>query len=119
MNDYDFRGTHVIADITGIDPDVIRDEQVILSGMNAGLDRSGATLCGLQVKRFEPDGLTVVYVLSESHASVHTYPERSSLFFDAFTCGDSCKPKAFVEALVETLGNCEATIQVLNRGRDR
>jgi S-adenosylmethionine decarboxylase len=83
------------------------------------LSRSGATLCGLQIKRFEPAGLTVVYLLSESHASVYTYPERNALFFDAFTCGDRCKPKAFVEALVEALGDCKAKVHVLNRGRCR
>jgi|ERR1035441_7708146 S-adenosylmethionine decarboxylase len=116
MQEFDFHGTHVIADITGIDPAIIRDDQAILTGMNAGLGRSGATLCGMQIKRFKPNGLTLIYLLSESHASVHTYPERNALFFDAFTCGDTCEPRAFVEALVDTLGACEAKVQVLCRG---
>lgn len=118
MNDFDFRGTHVIADITGIDPAAVRDDQAILRGMSEGLARSGATLCGLQVRQFEPAGLTVVYLLSESHASVHTYPERNALFFDAFTCGSTCEPKAFLDTLVTVLGPCDVRVKVLRRGRD-
>jgi S-adenosylmethionine decarboxylase len=118
MNDFDFRGTHVIADIVGIDPAAIRDDQAILRGMSEGLARSGATLCGLQVRQFDPAGLTVVYLLSESHASVHTYPERNALFFDAFTCGSTCEPKAFLDALAAVLGPCDVRVQVLRRGQD-
>ena len=116
MSDFDFRGTHVIANIVGIDPAAIRDEKAILRGMAAGLERSGATLCGLQVRQFDPAGLTVVYLLSESHASVHTYPERNALFFDAFTCGTICDPKAFLDALVGVLGPCDVQVKVLRRG---
>jgi S-adenosylmethionine decarboxylase len=117
MNDFDFSGTHVIADIVGIDPAAIRNDRVILRGMDEGLDRSGATLCGLQVRQFDPAGLTVVYLLSESHASVHTYPERNALFFDAFTCGSTCNPRAFLDALVAALGPCEVRVKVFPRGQ--
>jgi S-adenosylmethionine decarboxylase len=118
MTDYDFSGTHVIADIRDIDPDVIRDNQAILRAMDAGLQRSRATLCGLQVKPFEPAGLTVVYLLSESHASVHTYPEFNALFFDAFTCGSTCVPEAFLDALAESLGPCQVRARALTRGNN-
>lgn len=118
MNDFDFNGTHVIADIVGIDPAAVRDDQAILRAMDEGLGRSGATLCGLQVRQFDPAGLTAVYLLSESHASVHTYPERNALFFDAFTCGSTCNPKAFLDALVAALGPCEVRVKVFGRGGD-
>jgi S-adenosylmethionine decarboxylase len=118
VSDFDFSGTHVIADIVGIDPVTIRDNHTILRGMDEGLGRSGATLCGLQVRQFDPVGLTVVYLLSESHASVHTYPERNALFFDAFTCGTVCDPKAFLDALVAALGPCDVRVKVFRRGSD-
>lgn len=118
MNDFSFSGTHVIADIVGIDPVAVRDDRAIMRGMDEGLSRSGATLCGLQVRQFEPVGLTAVYLLSESHASVHTYPESNALFFDAFTCGTTCNPKAFLDALVAVLGPCEVRLKVLRRGED-
>jgi S-adenosylmethionine decarboxylase len=37
---------------------------------------------------FEPQGLTVLYMLSESHISIHTFPEQNYLAFDIYTCRD-------------------------------
>ncbi len=39
--------------------------------------------------------MTAVAVLSESHASLHTYPEHESCFVDIFTCGDRCNVESF------------------------
>jgi S-adenosylmethionine decarboxylase len=35
---------------------------------------------------FSPQGFTILYLLSESHISVHTFPERNYLAFDLYTC---------------------------------
>jgi S-adenosylmethionine decarboxylase proenzyme len=35
---------------------------------------------------FTPNGITVIYLLSESHISVHTFPERNYLALDLYTC---------------------------------
>ena len=90
MSDYDFTGTHVLCDVTGVAPERIFDNALILDAIRRGIEVSGAELCGVQTKTFEPAGVTAVYVLSESHVSVHTYPESGSLFMDAFTCGSRC-----------------------------
>jgi S-adenosylmethionine decarboxylase len=38
--------------------------------------------------QFEPQGLTILYMLSESHISIHTFPEQQYLAFDIYTCRD-------------------------------
>ncbi|MEV0597465.1 adenosylmethionine decarboxylase [Nonomuraea cavernae] len=116
MTSYDFSGVHVMADVYEIDRDTVDDEALIISGLTRGITRSGATLCGTQVKRFAPSGLTALFLLSESHVSVHTYPEQNSLFFDAFTCGSTCDPVLIVEELLAALGPCKHRTKVVNRG---
>ena len=37
----------------------------------------------------------MIILLSESHASIHTYPEHGGCFVDFFTCGTTCKPENF------------------------
>ena len=37
--------------------------------------------------KFEPQGFTLIALLSESHFSFHTFPERGVISFDFFTCG--------------------------------
>jgi S-adenosylmethionine decarboxylase len=35
---------------------------------------------------FQPQGLTILYLLSESHISIHTFPEREYFALDIYTC---------------------------------
>jgi S-adenosylmethionine decarboxylase len=35
---------------------------------------------------FEPQGFTAIYLLSESHISIHTFPERNYIALDIYTC---------------------------------
>ena len=35
---------------------------------------------------FQPQGYTLLFLLSESHLSVHTFPEKKYISFDLFTC---------------------------------
>jgi S-adenosylmethionine decarboxylase proenzyme len=116
VNDFDFIGTHVLCDITDVQPHYITDNALISESLIRGIEASGATLFHVQMKEFEPIGLTAVYLLSESHVSVHTYPERGSLFVDAFTCGTKCQPELIVEELIEALGPCEHRMTILGRG---
>ena len=45
----------------------------------------------------------MVLILSESHASIHTYPEDRSCFVDFFTCGTDCLPENFDKTMREYL----------------
>lgn len=36
--------------------------------------------------KFEPQGETIVFVLSESHFSLHSYPEHNYLTLDIYIC---------------------------------
>lgn len=35
---------------------------------------------------FKPIGTTILFLLSESHISIHTFPEKHHLSFDIYTC---------------------------------
>ncbi|MFF4763813.1 adenosylmethionine decarboxylase [Streptomyces sp. NPDC001292] len=118
MSEFHFSGRHVVADLYDIDLATINDASLIMRSLEAGIRRSGATICGSQTKYFEPSGFTALYLLSESHASVHTYPHERSLFFDAFTCGEKCRPELIIDELVSVLGECERHIQILDRGEE-
>jgi S-adenosylmethionine/arginine decarboxylase-like enzyme len=56
------------------------------------------------VHRFSPYGLTLVYVLSQSHLAIHSWPERKVLHIDLVTCselGRSCVMKALEDIFGE------------------
>lgn len=106
----------MLCDVVGVADDRICDNELILDAVTRGIEASGAELCGVQIKEFEPAGFTAVYVLAESHVSVHTYPERGSLFLDAFTCGSRCVPQRISDAVLEALGPCAHRTSVVSRG---
>lgn len=53
----------------------------------AAAEAAGATVLGARFHQFEPQGVTGVVLLAESHLSLHTWPEEGLLTLDCFTCG--------------------------------
>jgi S-adenosylmethionine decarboxylase proenzyme len=100
---YDFVGSHFLASYYGCDPTLLNDKQAIISFFEEGIAKSGATLLKIADYQFSPQGVTIVALLSESHASIHTYPELGACFVDFFTCGTSCDHTKFHEVLEKGL----------------
>jgi S-adenosylmethionine decarboxylase len=114
-----FCGIHILGEMSGIASHKLADTDAVIASLKRGIELSGATLCNLQVKLFTPSGLTVLALLAESHASIHTYPEEGALFFDVFTCGDTCVPERVIEELVQYFAPAAQNIQRLLRGLPR
>lgn len=96
---FEFCGRHLLGSYSACDPVAIRDQAGLTVAFRAAIRASGATLLHAVEHTFPPHGMTAVAALSESHASIHTYPEHNSCFVDIFTCGDTCCVEAFDEAL--------------------
>lgn len=52
-----------------------------------------ATVLGHMKHQFHPDGATAILLLSESHLSIHTWPEQKSAHIDYYHCGNSVKER--------------------------
>jgi ornithine decarboxylase len=112
-----FAGRHVLAELHGADAAVLDDDDFLRGALERSLKQAGATVCEVVSKRFDPQGVTVVAVLTESHASVHTYPERGSVFVDVFTCGRRADPQQAVRLLGEALGASVSHLRTIHRGQ--
>lgn len=97
--DYQFIGKHFLASYYGCDKEILNDKEVLSKLMAMAVYASGATIIGECAYQFDPHGITILYLLSESHASIHTYPEHGACFVDIFTCGLTCDPLKFDEKL--------------------
>jgi ornithine decarboxylase len=112
-----FTGRHVLAELHGVAAELLDDEVFLAQALERALIRCGATVCEVTAKRFHPQGVTVLAMLAESHASVHTYPERGSVFLDVFTCGRRADPNAAVRMFSESLGASRVNVQTVHRGQ--
>lgn len=115
---YQFEGKHFMASYLDCDPEALSNVEEMILAMDGAVSASGATLLNKAFHVFPPNGLTIVYLLSESHASLHTYPENGACFVDLFTCGDHCSPDGFDAALRQYLKPKEVNVCLFGRNEN-
>jgi S-adenosylmethionine decarboxylase len=91
------------------------NEEYLVNLLEEAAKISGATVVQTIFKKFEPQGVTVLTLLSESHISIHTWPERGEAAVDIFTCGDHCKPTVGANYIVENLDPSSYNMDVVDR----
>jgi S-adenosylmethionine decarboxylase len=96
---HEFRGKHLVADYLECDMDALADETKLMQMMLEAVQKCGAQILNHSCYVFPGHGLTMTILLSESHASIHTYPEHGKCFVDLFTCGDKCHHEIFNDCI--------------------
>ena len=88
-------GRHLIINIDDIEltNPYLANNNTVLSMCDLFLKLSNATVIKSFCHVFDPQGFSAVYLLSESHFSIHTWPETGKIRMDLFTCGDNIKLK--------------------------
>ena len=105
-------GTHLIIELTG--GTGLDDPNRIDAALREAVFASDATLLGLHLHRFTPQGITGVALLAESHITVHTWPEHGYAAFDVFMCG-AADPWAVTGVLEKAFGG-QTRVRALDRG---
>ena len=68
--------------------------------------------------QFDPQGITILYLLAESHFSIHTFPEHNYAAIDLYTCRQyesNDDYDAIVKRLQEAFESSNDTITILDR----
>ncbi len=94
-----YSGSHLIVDVYGVSR--INDIEYMKLFFNKCIEVCKATLLGMNFHTFEVNGgISGVAILSESHISVHTWPELDYFALDIFMCGDA-EPKNSIPVIKE------------------
>ena len=102
---------HILFTLKGCPFGLLDDEAHIRNVLVNAAALAESTLLGIQSHKFDPQGVTAVALLAESHISIHTWPEKGMAVCDAFTCGDHTTPEKGVEYMQKML---ESTDIILN-----
>lgn len=116
--EYRFFGEHLIASYSDCDVEALSNVTTLISVMEEATKLTGATILDSSYHIFPPTGLTMVILLSESHATIHTYPEHQSCFVDIFTCGGHCAMEIFDKVLQDYLKPKRVSREMLIRSYD-
>lgn len=109
-------GRHLIVEYAECNNDLLNDLDQLETFMNESVRKAGATIVKSTFHRYNPQGVSGVVVIAESHISIHTWPEYGYAAVDFFTCGDSVDPYRAFEYMKEKLQSKEATVQEMKRG---
>ena len=115
---YEFMGHHFLASYGECDPEALVDLEHLEKTMEEAVKATGATVVASTKHFFSPNGFMMVLLLSESHASIHTYPEHNACFVDCFTCGHSCDSSKFDEVLTHYLKPKQADRKMFLRNNE-
>jgi len=107
-------GKHNLINLYGCSFVLLDDEKCLIDLLENAAVASGATVIQTISKKFEPQGVTVVCLLSESHISIHTWPEEGKAAVDVYTCGD-CNPKIGCDIIIQQLYATEHTLSYIER----
>ncbi|MFH1449902.1 MAG: adenosylmethionine decarboxylase [bacterium] len=109
-------GRHLLVEIFNCSHDILNDEERIREILIEAANVSGTTVLSISLKKFEPQGVSGVVVIAESHISIHTWPEYRYAACDIFTCGDKVWPEKGAEYLIKELKAGNSSVVEVKRG---
>jgi S-adenosylmethionine decarboxylase len=107
-------GVHLIVDVHG--GQGLDDIDLIEATLRRCVSAAQATLLHIHLHHFQPNGVSGVAVLAESHISIHTWPDAGYAALDVFMCGKA-DPDACIPVLREAFKAERIEVNELLRGQ--
>lgn len=110
-----YSGIHLLAEFWNgeIIDDVAKIKKILIEAVK----KANNTPLECIFHKFEPQGVTGVVLLAESHISIHTWPEVNYIALDIYTCGDKSSPLKALEYLKSEFKPKKFEIKEIKRGR--
>ncbi|MDA1337458.1 MAG: adenosylmethionine decarboxylase [bacterium] len=109
-----YTGIHVVADFWN--GKTIKDKKELEMLLYGAAKAASLTPLKLSIYKFNPQGITGVILLAESHIAVHTWPEIGYVAVDIFTCGKKAQPKKALKFFEDYLEPMKMDVKEIKRG---
>ena len=106
---------HLLLELYRCDEEKLNDESFLRCSLSKAAKIAKATVLNLISNKFEPQGVTAIALLAESHISIHTWPESNYSAVDIFTCGRNMLPELASQYLIEALQAEEHSMRIIER----
>lgn len=88
-------GTHILLDMYGVNEEFLKNLEKLEETLTQAAIEAKATILHTYFHKFGgAGGVTGLIALSESHISIHTWPENKYAAIDIYMCGNSSPEKA-------------------------
>ncbi|RLE87465.1 MAG: adenosylmethionine decarboxylase [Thermoprotei archaeon] len=109
-------GYHYIVEASGCDPEVLSDSDKLRDILTTAAKIGKMDIRVIHFYKFSPTGVSGMIVVSESHVSIHTWPEEGYAAIDVYICGTKSEPEKTLEYILENIRAQYAHITELKRG---
>jgi len=79
-------GQEISCVMKGMEESVFLNKKLLIRLIETTLKKFKFKLLKTSFHVFQPNGLTLIILLAESHLAIHTYPEHNSLYFNLYSC---------------------------------
>ena len=107
-------GNHYLLNLYECLSSLLDDEHFLCDLIENAAEACGSCVIQTMSHKFTPQGVTAICLLSESHISIHTWPEKGEAAVDVFTCGVS-KPKIACDIIIHQLHAKKNTLHYIQR----
>ena len=107
----DTRSQHLIFD-------AVSEQQLTKENIEAikGIIEKNLTVVSRIEHQFTPHGETIVFILAESHFSIHTYPEHNYFSMDIYVCNMQTDLEKIVAEIKAAISLKRVSSKILHRG---
>lgn len=109
-------GRQLLVDLYGCDPHVLSEVARVQRVMEDAARAARATIVKSVFHQFNPQGVSGVVVIAESHLTIHTWPERGVASIDIYTSGSRAEPRLALPVLRAGFRAARETVSELRRG---
>ena len=110
FNNYKSSGKHMICDFKNIKNNkLLNSLDDIKSILNNICIDNNFTILNTSEYLFDPIGCSIIFLLSESHISIHTFPEKNHMSFDIYTCRQYTNNDEYLKIFNYLLGKLNAS----------
>lgn len=109
-------GKHTVIDLINYNTEYMEDVEYVKNILISSAHEIGLHVVDSLFYKFKPIGISGVIILSESHITIHTWPEYKFVAVDAFTCGKSIEPEIFCRLIAKKIGASIVNIDNFERG---
>jgi len=110
-------GVHCVLELYNCPASLLNNKSFIKEILRSAATKAKSTLLEEVSYKFNPQGVTAMVLLAESHISIHTWPESGYAAADVFTCGQQTEPESACRYLVQAFQAEEHLLLKLPRRR--
>ena len=109
-------GVHLMLELNQCNEKLLDDLAYVRGAMIKAAEAVGAHVIGESFHQFNPQGVTGILAISESHLCIHTWPEYGYAAADIFTCGTNIEPRRAAQVLIDEFHSKQPSLTELQRG---